>query len=498
MYQDVIRLLERANVDKRSKTPAYLQISFAVMRYIRRGQLAGGRKLPGTRMMAEALHVHRRTLQLALDELLAQGWLEIIPRQGTFVSRNLPELRPVKNLSISIAQKYPDTTQFRIKETVGNAFIESNFQRNGYLILAEGFPDIRLAPMNEYLRELRSIEKRPTSRKYFHYGDPKGTVYLREVLAAYLKETRSMPVSPDNIIITRGAQMGLYVSCRVLLKAADEVVIADPNYVTARLTLESAGGVINRVPVDDDGIDVDAIEELCNKKKIRLVYVIPHHHHPTTVTLTPERRVRLLNLASKFNFAIVEDDYDYDFHYSSGPIVPMASLDHNGSVIYIGTLSKTLVPAVRLGFVIAPANFIREAVRVRRFIDFQGDSMAEVAVAELYRNGIIPNHIKKVTKIYKERRDNFCALLRERLGNHASFRIPDGGLSVWTRFHKVDPKEVVKMAAKEGLLFYDGSTFNTKHTFNSTRLGFSSLNFQEQERAIEILQRCIGKAKPIN
>jgi GntR family transcriptional regulator / MocR family aminotransferase len=165
------------------------------------------------------------------------------------------------------------------------------------------------------------------------------------------------------------------------------VIIGEPGYVTAALTFQRAGAILNRVPVDDYGINVEAIEKLCKRKKIRFVYLIPHHHHPTTVTLSLERRIRLLNLASQYKFAIIEDDYD--FHYNSSPILPMTSLDQRGNVIYVGTLSKTLVPAVRIGFLVAPKDFIAEATAVSRSIDFQGDSLLEIAIAELYRSGFI-------------------------------------------------------------------------------------------------------------
>ncbi|WP_431214686.1 aminotransferase class I/II-fold pyridoxal phosphate-dependent enzyme [Puia sp. P3] len=137
------------------------------------------------------------------------------------------------------------------------------------------------------------------------------------------------------------------------------MVVGEPGYAYANKTFEKLGAVLNRVAVDEQGIDVTAVERLCKKKKISLVYVMPHHHSPTTVRLSPQRRIRLLELARQHRMAIIEDDYDYDFHYDSNPVLPMASLDHYGNVIYVGTLSKTLVPAVRLGFMTGPEDFIQ-------------------------------------------------------------------------------------------------------------------------------------------
>ncbi len=468
------------------------------MNHIRNGDLRSGLKLPGTRAMAEVLGTHRRTLQIALDELVSQGWLEVVPRRGTFVAREIPELKPRKDLSIPLPSRYPAKTGFHIGETNIFPFPQSDFQRASGLIMAEGFPDVRLAPLDKLSKEIRVVEKGRAFRRYLHYGNPQGTAYLRDTLSKFLRETRALKISPDNMIITRGSQMGLHVAAQVLIRPNDQVVVGDPGYVTATLTLQRAGGVINKVPVDADGIVTDHIERLCKRKRIRLVYVISHHHHPTTVTLSAERRVRLLKLAQQYNFAIIEDDYDYDFHYTSSPIVPMASLDQHGNVIYIGTLSKTLAPAIRIGFMVAPTNFIEEAVAVRRAIDFQGDSILEIAIAELYKNGIIQNHIKKAVKIYRQRRDNFCALLKSGLGDHVSFRIPDGGLSVWTQFRKVNLEKVTLLAAKRKLIMFDGRIYNTKFSSNATRLGFSSMNFSEQEEAMDILLKSVRSAQSLS
>jgi len=225
-----------------------------------------------------------------------------------------------------------------------------------------------------------------------------------------------------------------------------------------------------------------------------LVYVIPHHHYPTTETLTPDGRIRLLELAARHRFAIIEDDYDYDFDYGSGPILPMASLDHHGNVIYVGTLTKTLVPAIRIGFMVAPQNFIEAASHLRRGIDWQGDSMMEVAIAELYKNGTIARHIKKSVKLYRERRDNFCSQLRDKIGRYVSFKVPNGGMAVWAAFNDVDLKEISIVAAKKGLAMGDGTLFNTgTKNYNSTRLGFASLSLGEQEKALDILKESIYK-----
>lgn len=477
---------ELITIDRKADTALYLQVANALIHNIHQGRLRRGLKLPGSRDLANALNIHRKTMIAAYDELLAQGWIEMIPRKGTFVVRDLPEIKPVK-IREDTTGHYPAETIFTLNEKRLTAFPSSPSRDPGNLVINDGFPDIRLAPIELFIRELRSVTRQRAFKPYYTYGSATGPIYLRETLSSFLNDTRGLPISQENVMITRGAQMGIYLTGRALLKPGDHVIVGEPGYFGATLTFQQLGATVNRVPVDAYGIDVDAIERLCKKKKIRLLYVIPHHHHPTTVTLTPERRMRLLELAAYYRFAIIEDDYDYDFHYTSNPVLPMASLDYNGNVIYIGTLSKTLVPAIRIGFIVAPKNFIDAVSGLRKMIDWQGDSLMEVALAECYRNGTMSRHIKKVVKIYRERRDHFCTLLKNHLGDRISFKIPEGGMSVWTTFKDMDLKRISERAARNGLTMPDGRIYSTE--LNATRLGFASLNLKEQDKAIRILLR---------
>ncbi|MBL0740343.1 PLP-dependent aminotransferase family protein [Chryseolinea lacunae] len=484
---------ELITIDKHQDVPVYLQISNAIIHNIRRGTLRRGMKLPGSRELAGLLSIHRKTMLAAYDELMAQGWIEMIPRKGTFVVRDLPDIKPKKIKAGEDVGQYPTKTLFAIDEKSIVHFPQGNFPDPNILCINDGFPDIRLAPTELFLREFRSLARLRAYKKYYQYGSAKGPTYLRETLAPYLSDTRGLPITPANVLVTKGAQMGIYLTARLLIKPGDNVVVGEPSYFAATRTFQHVGAQILRVPVDENGMDVEALERLCKKKRIRLIYVIPHHHHPTTVTLPPDRRIRLLELAAHYKFAIIEDDYDYDFHYASNPILPMASLDHHGNVIYIGTLSKTLAPSIRVGFMVAPENFINAAAHLRRAMDWQGDSMMEVAIAELYRNGVMGRHIKKVVKIYHERRDHFCQLMKDSLGEKVTFKIPDGGMSIWTTFNSGKLTQIAEKAAKKGLVFADGTLYNTHKTdYNASRMGFASLQLKEQEKAIAILSEVLS------
>jgi GntR family transcriptional regulator / MocR family aminotransferase len=485
-------------LDASLPTPRYLQITNAVVQHIHHGRLKKGQKLPGTREMETLLQVNRMTVVAAYQELEAQGWIETVPRKGTFIKVDLPVLYP-KKINEAGPYRLPDIPGFDYDGKRITQVYTPDLPPTGKIVLHDGgFPDVRIAPIEDLARRVRSLSRIAYNKKHLMYGNAQGTLYLRETLAAFLCDTRGLSISAENILITKGAQMGLYIASSILLKEGEEVVVGTPGYMGANATFQQAGARINHARITDSGIDVDTIENICKKKKIRMVYVIPHHHHPTSSTLSPEKRMRLLALAAKFKFAIIEDDYDYDFHYDSKPMMPMASLDRNGNVIYIGTLTKSLAPAIRLGFIVAPSAFIQSAKSLRKFIDSHGDSLIENAIAELYKDGTIARHLKKSIKLYRERRDHFCELLKNEVGKYISFRIPDGGMSVWTTFLQHHLPAVSALAFDKGLIMRDGTDYNTRTiNYNAVGLGFASVNFKEQEKAVEILKSVLQSKVPL-
>jgi len=483
-------------INKELPTPVYLQICNGLIHHIRRGTLKPESALPGSRILAQALNVHRKTVVAAYDELYAQSWVDVYSRKGIFVAKNLPDVAPRPLAVDNEVSSFPAATFF----DVDDQFVPSSglFKPKpaNNIVFNDGFPDTRLAPVDLLVREYRRFGNYRFTSKYLMYGPEKGSENLRDQLARFLSETRGLQVSPENILITKGAQMAMYLTAQVLLAKNDVVIVPDPGYIMANQVFEHAGAKLEFVPVDEFGIDLNAVEAICKKKKVRMLYVIPHHHRPTTVTLSSERRMQLLELAMKYRFAILEDDYDYDFHYSSSPILPLASADYYGSVIYVGSFCKTIAPGIRIGFAIAPQNLIVQLTRLRRMIDRQGEQLLEEAMANLLKNGDISRHLKKANKIYHERRDVLCRLLQEQLGDKISFKIPDGGFAIWMKYNNgLLPKKVAAKAAEMGLSMSDGTDyFNDESYINtSIRLGFASLNLKELEDGVGILARAVEK-----
>ncbi|MES1160651.1 MAG: aminotransferase class I/II-fold pyridoxal phosphate-dependent enzyme, partial [Bacteroidota bacterium] len=221
-------LEELITIDKQADTPIYLQITNAFIHGIRSGRLRKGLRLPGSREVAELLHINRMTMVAAYDELQAQGWIEMLPRKGTFIKKDLPILTP-KN--IGAAQQpftMPGKPLFSFDERKIIPVSASEFPEGGKLIFNDGFPDSRLAPVEELIRSMRSFSRLSIHKKYLMYGGAQGTGLLRETLAEFLSDTRGLPVIPRNILVTRGAQMGIYIAASIVLDAGDAVIVGEP------------------------------------------------------------------------------------------------------------------------------------------------------------------------------------------------------------------------------------------------------------------------------
>lgn len=475
------------DLKKESSLPIYVQIANEIIKHIQAGILKKGTKLLSSRQMAELLSLHRKTVVAAYDELYSQGWIEIFPKKGTFIAQHLPNVKPVQLSKQDFEAKSKDDFSMNFTK---NTLVKIPPIITQRLAFNDGLPDVRLAPRDELAR---------LYAHYIKFGEPSvlyytsvfGALRFRETFAKVLNETRGMNTSPEQIITTRGSQMAIYLVGLALFEKGDEVIVGDLNYPATNMTFATLGAKLNTIPIDEEGIVVDAIEEICLKKPVKAIYVTSHHYHPTTVTLTPERRIKLLALAEKYRFYILEDDYDYDFHYANRPVLPLASADRHGLVVYIGSFTKKIAPTFRVGYVVAKQEIIEELAKLRRIIDRQGDTILELSLADMLENGTLKRHAAKVLKIYRERRDFTCDLLKKELGDVIDFKVPDGGMAIWAKFDKsISLIELAPKLAKNGLYLSDGAAYPTE---NACRMGFASMNFKETEDAVKILKKGIFK-----
>jgi GntR family transcriptional regulator/MocR family aminotransferase len=475
-------------IDRNSSVNIYIQVCNNFVSLITNGTLQPSDVLPSSRILAELIGINRNTVKLAYEELISQGWAESVERKGVFVLSKLPIISkpifPQTDRSNAQQESFIWTNNFSDKT------LSTNFQKTG-LRIDDGFPDVRLAPVDQLMREYRSLSRKFYGKNFLKYGSSKGSEHLRISISNYLSNTRGLAALPENILISKGSQMGIYLTAQLLLTAGDTVAVGISNYGYADDTFKHSGAKLTRIPVDANGMDIDYLETILHKQTIKALYIIPHHHFPTTVTLSMERRLKLLNLAKQYRFAIIEDDYDFDFHYENKPYLPLASIDHHHNVIYIGSISKTFAPALRIGFMSGPPAFINAAASLRELIDKQGDTLLEDAFSVLFNNGEMERHFRKSLKIYKQRRNFFCDILQSDFKNDIEFEIPEGGLAVWATFDKkIDLIRMSQNALKNGLhidngLFYKNESFDQ----NAMRIGFASIDEKEIIKAFEILKK---------
>lgn len=453
---------------------------------IKDGRLLAGSMLPGSRALAKQLDVNRKTVQLVYEELESQGWLITKPRCGTFISNILPEkeLSNKNKQLIDQAQKTKSPSKL-VEDLYQNALSTPLSVAN------DGTPDTRLIPYEILARAYRRACISLSRHSNLGYGDPRGTIELRESIQKMLSNDRFMNCTVDEICIVRGSQMGIYLASRVLDPKKGAIIVEDMCYSPAKAAFESNGFTVIPCQLDQQGLNISALKEILAAHTIAGIYTTPHHQYPTTVCLPMNRRLELLSLSIQFNFVVIEDDYDHEFHYDTKPIPPLASLPNASNVVHIGSMSKVFAPGLRMGYIAANKNFIERAAQEIVLIDRQGNTISEHVLSDLMESGEVKKHIRKTRKQYEARR-NFSADEFNRIfGNDVSFQLPTGGMALW-----IDISKIIKGKSIEKLHHKD-STLSTLYSDDSAspshiRFGFGAMTEKEISQSIEALS-CILK-----
>jgi GntR family transcriptional regulator/MocR family aminotransferase len=475
------------DIDRAAALPPFLQIARTLSADIQRGRLRPGDRLPGSRRLAASLRVHRNTVLAALAELMAEGWLDTMPGRGTFVARGIIQARGRP------FSRRPDRTHVPFALPEAPAAYRPPKLPGGTLNLSNGAPDVRLVPVRSIGRAYRRVLAL-RGADLLAYADPEGHPALRAALASMLASTRGLSVGPDDVLVTRGSQMALTLVARALFRPGDAVAVEQFGYRPAWEAFRAAGATVVPVAVDRDGIDVDALTRLATRTRLRAVCVTPHHQYPTTVTLKAGRRLALLALARARQIAIIEDDYDHEFHYEGRPVLPLASGENPGLVVYIGTLSKVLAPGLRIGYVVAPPALLRSVAAIRSLLDIQGDLATEATVATLIEDGELQRHVARVRRVYANRREILASSLHRTFGDGVEFTLAPGGMALWVRLRmSVDVEAWASRSVQHGVSWYTGR----RYAFDGqpkpfARFSFAWLNERELPEAV----RRMAAARP--
>ena len=353
------------------------------------GSLPSGARLPPTRALASELSVARQTVVLAYERLAAEGYVRARTGSGTYVATDLPDAAPLPSPPPFIAASVLSTRGAML------AAIPVSASPRGAevgMLLAGGLPASDLFPAQAWGRCAVRVLKTLTG-ELASYPPAQGLLVLREQIAAHLAATRGLVADPACIIVTAGTQQALRTAAELLLDPGDAAWVEDPGYIAGRGALLSAGAHPVPVPSDAEGIDVAA--GIRAAPAARLALVAPSHATPLGGALPIGRRLALLEWAGQANAWVLEDDCDSEFRWEGKPLPPLATLDRTGRVIYCGTFSKTLAPALRLGFAVVPAPLVPAFVRLRTLMDRGTDALGQATLAEFMRQGLLAPHIRR-------------------------------------------------------------------------------------------------------
>jgi GntR family transcriptional regulator/MocR family aminotransferase len=440
--------------------PAFRQIYRALRARIVGGELAAGARLPPTRALARELGVSRTTVLQAYEQLAAEGFIVGRAGSGSYVSAIVDPARRPRDASGKRhgAARHPSLSAFarRLEERRVRPLYSSYVSEQPTVAydFRYGRPSIADFPVRAWHRCLGK-RARAASVRAHDYGNPQGSPALRTALSDYLSRARGVAVDPDHLLVVTGSQQGLDLAARVLLDPGNTAVVEEPGYEGARRAFEAASAKVVLVPVDDAGLQSEALARLA--PRARLAHVTPSHQYPLGGIMPYARRVALLAWAARADAYIVEDDYDGEYRYSGPPIEALRALDEDDRVLYLGTFSKVMYPALRVGYLALPDSLIEPFTRAKLVADGGGPMLEQDALADFIERGEFERHIRRSRKRYAERRAALLDALQKRLGDRIEICGADAGLHVVVRLldaHAPTAREIARRARSVGVGIY--------------------------------------------
>jgi GntR family transcriptional regulator/MocR family aminotransferase len=462
-------------------------LSGEIYRQIRRaildGRLRPGDRLSPSRDLARALAVSRMTVIVAYERLASEGFVTSRLGAGTFVS---DRVRSGKAKSRSEGPLQPRA----LWESIS---LPSAFEHRAAFDFRTGIPDPSLFPHRTWRRLIARTLRSPVVATGL-YDHPAGHRDLRVAIIHHLGTARGLQATADDIVITNGTQQALDVIARATLSPGDKIAVEDPGYAPPRQLFKALGLRVVGVPVDRDGLVVDALP-----RGVRAVYVTPSHQYPLGVVMALPRRLALLSWAGQNNAAIIEDDYDSEFRFGGRPLDPLQTLDTEGRVIYVGSFSKTLLPTLRLGFLISPQSLRSALHKAKFFSDWHTATLPQAALGRLIDDGGFAQHIRRATRIYGERRELVVNALTRDFANHLKLIPSTTGLHVAALARAasvVQIASVARRALRAGVAVQILSSFALGRTERAGLvLGYGGIATEEIPEGLRRLRKCFDSTR---
>lgn len=466
------------SLDRDNGLTLYRQIAEQIKDRICDGRLPSGAQLPTIRQMAETLQVTRLTVQNAYAELQSNGWLEATVGRGTFVADGVRPRLPM------LLPGQPITTDGVIHD-----ILRSN-QLMGMRSMSNASPDLKLFPAEEFWHGIETL--RNSFAEMTTYVSSQGDSTLLVEVANFVHE-REIDAAPEEILITNGATQGFALVMQALCRPGDRVLVEQPTYLGFLNTLQAQGIQPIGVPLDHEGIRLDALERMIVQERPRLLYTVPSFQNPTGLCLSLERRKELIALAERYNLLLVEDDIYGRLAYDESSPLPLKALDRSGTVIHISSFSKLLMPSLRIGYVIAPPPLHQRLVSLRRAADLCGSLFLQRALAEFLHNGGLRRHLRRVLPIYRERRDAMLSALRMNMPGGVQWTRPAGGLVCWlTLPSQPSMSDLLAATQQAGWNFAPGEVFLAQpEASQHLRLSFGQAPPETIRSGVETLAKLV-------
>ena len=477
-------------IDRKASLPLHKQIYDSFRQHITHGNLRAGQQMPSTRALALELKVSRIPVLTAYSQLLAEGYCESRAGAGTFISRSLPRQEPPRRRQTN---RNPAASKPRsvARRSQWLAPYKPQPWLRGLGAFSLSQPAYDEFPCHLWAK-LVARQCRHPHINTLHYGGPFGFDGLRRAICAYLRTARSVRCDPHQIMIVSGSQQALELTTRVLLDAGDSAWIEEPGYWLTKQVLSALGCKLAPIPVDGEGLDV--AHGIRRSAKARAAYITPSHQFPLGVTMSAARRLQLLDWAERTGAWIVEDDYDSEYRYESMPIASLQGLDRSDRVIYIGTFSKTLFPALRLGYLVIPEDLTERFAAIRNAMDLGSPYLYQAVLADFIAQGHFARHIRRMRLLYNERRLALVDSLREHFGRSAEILGAGAGMHLAVSVPmKIRDTEVSQRAAREKLWVTPlSSAYSERPGKRGFILGFGGTPAEHADEAVAHLERLMN------
>jgi GntR family transcriptional regulator/MocR family aminotransferase len=471
---------------RKTDGPLYRRVYHALKASIREGRLAPDARLPSTRELAADLRVSRNTVLLAYEQLLAEGYVVSRNRATASVASTLP-MSGVPESARSKPRNLPPVSAYarRLTTLLGTPLARSGLRYD----FRYGEPSVDEFPREIWRRLLATRMRRP-ARDGLGYADPAGHMPLREALAEYLKRARGVVCEADQIVITSGSQQGFDLAARVLLDPGDVAAVEEPHYPGVTIPFEAAGARLAYVPVDGEGLQTRRLPV-----RARVVYVTPCHQFPTGIIMPLERRLALLAWAARAGSWVIEDDYVSEFRYEGSPLEALQALDHDGRVVYTGTFSKTLFPALRLAYLVLPRALVRPFLAAKWAADRFSPMLAQEALADFIASGQFERYLRRAGARNASRRRTLIAALRQHFGARVEIAGENTGVHLMVWLNEVRPRDVdplIARAARAGVGIYSIAPYFARPQQRAGLLfGYASLSEAEIRAGVRVLSELI-------